>query len=146
MKIFEVTQPKAKAGIIPWIEENGIIQMMFMIPSDPHYGGPNPQIAKGGVDMGEDTKTAAIREGNEELGLLESNIDEVTFITTEKITGLDETYTITIYAAKVKDKKNFTSPHFETGKTMWLTNKEFQKVGRKIHKGFVSQTFTKLNI
>lgn len=137
---------KVKAGIIPWLIEDGEMKMMFMIPSDPKYGGPNPQIAKGGVDPGENTRSAAIREGFEELGLLPKNILQVTKIVTVSLTGLDESYPMTIYAARVKNKNNFVTPHFETGRTMWLTNDEFQATGRNIHKQIVKSTFDKLNI
>lgn len=145
MRIYEVTQ-KVKAGIIPWIIEDGKIKMMFMIPSNPKYGGSNPQIAKGGVDPGENTQEAALREGYEELGLLPNNITHVTKILTVSVTGLDESYPMTIYAAKVKNKNNFVKPHFETGQIMWLTNDEFQVSGRNIHKQLVASIFDKLNI
>jgi 8-oxo-dGTP pyrophosphatase MutT (NUDIX family) len=146
MKIHEITTKKSKAGIIPWVIEDGEIKMMFMIPSNPKYGGPSPQIAKGGIDPGEDAAEAAVREGFEELGLLKNNIEQIIKIASVTISGLDETYPFTIFAAKVKNRTNFGSPHFETGKTLWLTNEEFQSTGRNIHKQLVASTFKKLNI
>ena len=65
MQIDEVALTQ-KAGIIPYyIDEDGIPMMMFMVPSNPNYGGTEYQIAKGHIDKGETHYKAAIREGKE---------------------------------------------------------------------------------
>lgn len=134
MKIRDLTEPAAvqKAGVIPFcVSPDGVTRMMFMSPSDPAYGGPLPQIAKGGVDHGESTKEAAIREGEEELGLKRNNIISVQAIPPVAMSGLKAFYTMSIFAVKVKNQKDFGTPHFETGKVYWLTLEEFLTRGRK---------------
>jgi len=65
-----------KAGIYPYIIENGVIKICFMIPSNPKFGGKYPQMAKGGIDSGYSALETALKEGAEELGLISSNIVE----------------------------------------------------------------------
>ena len=140
MKIIELTESaiKQKAGVIPFIVlPDGSVKMMFMSPSDPSYGGPRPQIAKGGVDQGESIKEAAIREGEEELGLNRSNIIAIYAVPPVTLSGLDATYTMSIFAVQVKDHKNFGMPHFETGATYWLTDEQFALRGRKTQQQLV---------
>ena len=135
MKITELTEataPRNKAGVIPFvIQPDGTTLMMFMIPSDPAYGGSRPQIAKGGIDAGENAQEAAIREGEEELGLSRANIVSIHAVPPVTVSGLDATYTMSIYAAQVKDQSSFGKPHFETGDIYWLTAEQFAQRGRK---------------
>ena len=115
-----------RAGIIPFFVENSEVYMLFMKPSDPKYGGEQFQIAKGKREDDETDESAALREGFEELGLLNENITEL--INTG--THLGRT---TIFLARIKNKENFTNYHFETAETKWLTYREFKAVGRNIH-------------
>lgn len=127
---FEEVEVKQKAGVIPYVKtEDGII-MLFMKPSDPAYGGPHYQIAKGEVDPGETSLSAALREGEEELGLLPSNVKNIKKLVTERMTGMDGSYIITIYAAEVNSPDHFGKPHYETQSTKWVTAEEFRAVGR----------------
>ena len=64
-------------GLIPWTVYHDSIIMMFMMPSDPKFGGSNYQIAKGRKESGETDLEAAIREASEELGLKPSNIESI---------------------------------------------------------------------
>lgn len=120
-----------KAGIIPYYfnEQNELV-MMFMVPSDPKFGGPHPQIAKGCIDDGETHRTTALREGREELGLRPSNIASFKEIWYGKTQGSESEYLLRVYAVKVKNHIKFTKPGYETGQIMWLTNSEFQTTGR----------------
>ena len=148
MKIRDLTEAATtqKAGVIPFcVSPDGITRMMFMSPSDPHYGGPLPQIAKGGVDPGESIREAAIREGEEELGLNRANIISVQAIPAADggtISGLKASYTMSIFAVKVKNQKDFGTPHFETGKVYWLTLEEFLTRGRKNQQSLVKAAAT----
>jgi 8-oxo-dGTP pyrophosphatase MutT (NUDIX family) len=141
MKLHEIVQvqEKQKAGFIPYITESDGPVFMFMTPSDPKYGGLNPGIAKGHVDPGENIKEAAIREAEEELGLKTSNLKQDTAKLAWKgeLTGLTETYIMTIYMGEVKDKKDFNKPHFETKETSWLSEEEFMKIGAERQKDIV---------
>jgi len=123
-----------RAGLIPYIVENDKITMMFMRPSDPEFGGVLFQIAKGKIDDGEDTKTAAIREAREELGLFSGNL-----IFVEELGNfMGRT---TIYYGKVKNKDVFGQPSFETSDVKWLTLDEFLETGRELHRPVVKAAY-----
>jgi 8-oxo-dGTP pyrophosphatase MutT (NUDIX family) len=107
--------------------EDGEPVFMFMIPSDPNFGGTRPAIAKGNIDPGELDIEAAIREAEEELGLVKSNIISSTL---KKIWSGEKGYHMTVYMCEVRNKKNFVEPHFETGSTHWLTVDEFTENGK----------------
>lgn len=119
-----------RAGMIPYLIEDGEVKMMFMKPSETLYGGDQLQLCKGVVEEGEDNRTAALREGGEELGLKSENIESIT----ELGNFLGRT---TVYVAKVKNDHDFDEPHYETAATGWLTCDGFMKVGRELHKEIV---------
>lgn len=123
-----------RAGLIPYVVEDNKIKMMFMVPSSAEYGGTAPQLAKGKVDEGEDTKTAAIREAREELGLFSGNL-----IFVEELGNfMGRT---TIYYGKVKNKDVFGQPSFETSDVKWLTLDEFLETGRELHRPVVKAAY-----
>lgn len=60
-----------RIAALPWYRVDDCIHVALMVPSNPAYGGTKPQLAKGLRDKeDEDDLAAALREGNEELGLL----------------------------------------------------------------------------
>lgn len=115
-----------RAAIIPYYIDKKQLKFMFMKPTDPKYGGPCAQLAKGRVEDNEDTLVAAIREGEEELGLKQENIDNLLPL------GVFLGRT-TVFLVRIKDPNNFGSFESETKETVWLTLEEFQKIGRDIH-------------
>lgn len=119
-----------RAGIIPFIIKDGEIKFMFMKPSDPKFGGPDWQIAKGRVEGDDDNMTTALREGEEELGLKESNINYVS----ELGYYLGRT---SVFVCNVIDMEDFGPFHYETGDVVWLTRKEFDQLGRSLHRPIV---------
>lgn len=120
-----------RAGIIPYIYINNKLKMLFMLPSESKYGGDKFQIAKGKIDEGETPLEAALREGNEELGLFIGNI-----VSTKSLgkTMLGRTH---FFIAKIKDRNLFGDPHFETKLTKWMSKKAFMTEGRDIHKPII---------
>lgn len=114
------------------------IQMLFMRPSDPDYGGDNYQIPKGKIESGETPKQAAIREAKEEVGLFIGSI----------INGPEEVGTFlgrtTIFVCKVKRDALFGEPHFETESVEWMTEQQFLESGRTLHKPLVSACVRKI--
>lgn len=133
------------AGIIPYMIIDGEIKMLFMVSSNPAFGGDKPMVSKGGVDPGEDSLTGALREGNEELGLNSRNYAGAPFLVdTIHITGFDSTYPMTIYAVEVLDPEDFDQPHYETEYTTWLTLEEYRAQGRRSHLVFVEKLASKL--
>lgn len=135
-----------KAGCIPYVMINGKPSMAFMISSDADYGGPDPMIAKGHIDDGEDAKTAGIREAEEELGLKKSNIIDSTLILgwQGKLKGQINDYEFAVFTCEVKDKNDFNTPHYETKEVVWLTKEEFDKVGRHSQRHIVSAVAAKI--
>lgn len=134
MKLYEI-EARVKAGIIPYVRQGDTIKMLFMISSDADYGGTAPQISKGGVDKGESVQNAAIREGEEELGLRKQNIISNTLkpAWTETVSGMTASYVMHVYAAEVRDIDAFDTPGYETASVVWLTPQEFYQQGRKGH-------------
>ena len=132
-----MTEKIYRAGVIPFIIENEEIEMLFMRPSSPEFGGDSLQIAKGRRDIGEDDLTAALREGHEELGLIKENIEEIIDLGNH----LGRTR---FYLTKVKDKKRFTEPHFETKETQWLSEKNCFENIREIHRPVVRLAVNKI--
>ncbi len=138
---------KSKAGLIPYfVDEDGAIKYMFMIPSRKSFGERRPAIAKGGVEQGETILAAALREASEELGLKKSNTD---FSTLDKlfdghIVGRIRTHHLTVYTVRVFSKIHFAETVDETFKTVWLTSDGFKKIGLDAHKFIVQVASDKI--
>ncbi len=132
--------PKKKvyrAALIPFIEEENEISMLFMKPSKPQFGGDRFQLANGKQDEGESLVDTALREAKEELGLFEGNI-----IALEDIgEWLGRT---TVFVCHIKDKGMFGDPHYETGDVRWMTLDDFVNEGRDIHKPIVKAAHRKM--
>lgn len=123
-----------RAGLIPYIVEQGNVRMMFMRPSDPEFGGDTYQIAKGKVEVGETHLAAALREAKEEIGLFIGNV-----IKTEEV-GQFMGRT-TVFVSKIKDTSMFGEPSFETSDVKWMTLEEFVESGRELHKPVVKAAY-----
>ena len=125
-----------RGGVIPYYIKDGEIQMMFMQPSDPKYGGPKFQIAKGKIEDDESPQEGAFREAKEELGLFGPNVE---FPNT-----LGRFGNVYIYIAKIKDPNMFGDTTFETQATTWWTPEEFQAKGRSWQKPIVKAAARKI--
>jgi 8-oxo-dGTP pyrophosphatase MutT (NUDIX family) len=124
-----------RAGLIPYYrDEEGTIQMMFMRPSDKKYGGPSFQIAKGKMEEGEDSETAALREANEELGLFKGNIKNLRKV--GEFMGRT-----TVFIALIDDPTMFGDPMHETEEVTWMTLDQFKETGRELHKPVVKSAY-----
>jgi 8-oxo-dGTP pyrophosphatase MutT (NUDIX family) len=123
---IEMKNKLYRAGLLPYIIEDGEIKFLFMKPADFRYGGDAFQIAKGKIEDGETGEAAAIREAEEELGLIRGNIDNPIFI--GEYLGRTS-----IFIARVFEKTKFNHPHFETSETSWMTFDQFQVEGRNLH-------------
>lgn len=116
-----------RSGIIPFfVNIEGTKTFLFMLPSDPKYGGDKFQISKGKREENETALQTALREGKEEVGLREENIEWVE----EVGVFLGRT---TVFVAKVKNQNDFDQPCFETGDTKWMTLLQFRQSGRGLH-------------
>ena len=127
MNIFELsTKSKAapdKAGTYPiYTDEDGMLHVYLMVPSDPKYGGSTKQLGKGMIDPGENPLKAAEREANEELGLLPANIEKTEHVTTDKRTigKRKDTYLMHVYVTHIKQHDAFDPPGYESGWAGWV--------------------------
>jgi len=133
MKLLEVAKITERAGFLPYVIEDDEPVFYFMKPSKAKFGGAQFQIAKGGLESGETSLDAALREAKEELGLRRSNVkdDTVQLVWRGKMRGAEEVYTMSVYMGEIKKKDNFKEPTHETAETAWLTAKDFVKKGRQ---------------
>lgn len=124
-----------RAGAIPWcVFPDGVLRIMLMIPSDPDYGGNDPQIAKGRIDPGMDEESTARKEIEEELGARESNLLSFNYL------GY-YLNSIHVYTTEVKDYTAFDTPHYETKAVVWLSEREIG-VARDIHRQALYDAFS----
>lgn len=136
-----------KAGIIPYYRDNkGQLRMLFVIPSDPAYGGDKFQIAKGHIDGQETPLQAAIREGMEECGLKQNNIKGVKLGWNGMILGYTESSEMSVFVAEVKDPVDFVKFGYEVSKTKWLTPEEFASSGRASQKQIVASCYNSIGV
>jgi|2_EtaG_2_1085320.scaffolds.fasta_scaffold00066_78 8-oxo-dGTP pyrophosphatase MutT (NUDIX family) len=124
---------KNKAGCIPFFIEDGQVYMKFMKPSNPAYGGPRFQIAKGHIDAGENPATAGVREAGEELGLRFKSIKKLIKGPKIKVTGVEEESVLHVFLALIDKDTKFNRTDYEVGATKWMTPEEFASKGRKEH-------------
>jgi 8-oxo-dGTP pyrophosphatase MutT (NUDIX family) len=112
-----------RGGVIPYYIQDGEIRMLFMVPSDPKYGGPAWQIAKGKIDPEDaSVEEGAFREAQEELGLFLPNVIERH--------DLGVFGKIHMFLAHIKDPNLFGAHDDETGAVRWMNPSEFQAEGR----------------
>jgi 8-oxo-dGTP pyrophosphatase MutT (NUDIX family) len=101
------------ASIIFHIDNEKVIHVLLVRPSDPLYGGPDFQIVKGILDRKESSMTAAEREAEEEAGLVKSNLLWTQYIATFGFCDL--------YALEVKSMEGFNPPDYEIAETKWFS-------------------------
>lgn len=132
-----------KAGFVPYVMEKEPL-FLFMVSSNPTFGGSLPMISKGHVETGEDIEEAAYREAEEELGLIRSNVVSAFKGWSGQLSGFDAHYTLTIYCGMVSSQSDFNEPHFETKETVWMTLDQFKKRGRKSHVPIVQNLYDQI--
>lgn len=142
LDLKEYYMREKKAGLIPYYydEKTKSYKYLFMVSSDPKFGGPRPMISKGTVEDGEELFIAAIREAQEELGFIKENTDGsyIRIYDEHVILRSGYEYDLTIFAVRISDRKMFDKPGFETKYTVWMTNESFSKKGRKDHAPIVN--------
>jgi 8-oxo-dGTP pyrophosphatase MutT (NUDIX family) len=113
-----------RAMLVPYQKHENVLYFLCMRPSDSKYGGPSYQLCKGRIDDGETSYEAAIREGEEELGIDRTELKNIEFVATV----MDKT--CHLYVAELPINNKFNKLQFETVHVAWLTHAEFQKIGR----------------
>jgi len=130
---------KIRAGLIPYIISDGQVIMLFMTPSKEQFGGSLPQIAKGVVDKEDiDYETAAVREAEEELGLVQSNMKSSPVFLGKFLK------TMHIYIVEVINTECFQPPHHETKSTHWLTYERYVNEGRNLQLPIVKAALNRI--
>lgn len=135
----ELYEKRPRAGLIPYLrDEEGVLHYLMMVSSNPKFGGPRPMISKGKIEDGESTLECAIREAEEELGLVQENMSGVPFqIADQRVVLRSGAYQLTVYAVPIKERWNFGKWCDETEFTTWMTLENFREKGRKDHVQFV---------
>jgi len=135
----EQYEKRPRAGLIPYLKgEDGQYRYLMMVSSNPKFGGPRPMISKGKIEDGEGTLECAIREAEEELGLVRENtIGEPFLIADQRVVLRSGAYNLTVYAVCIRDRWDFGMWCDETEYTLWVTLQEFKENGRKDHIQFV---------
>lgn len=135
--LAESTEKLDSAGFIPYHTDGNSVYVMTMIPSDPDYGGTQPQLAKGKIDDGYDALQTAMKEAEEEVGLKPSNVTDVKRLGAFDYKGSDGTKTVDVYYGEVKDLDDFSEPHWESGWTGWIDiTKDLSKIRKSQHHVF----------
>jgi 8-oxo-dGTP pyrophosphatase MutT (NUDIX family) len=138
-------EKRPRAGLIPWIKEDGVYRYLMMIASDPRFGGPRPMISKGKIEDNEDAEGCALREAIEELGLREDNLaGPLRLLTEERVALYSGAYQLTLYSVPIIERWNFNPWCDETEYTQWFTLDEFREQGRRDHIKFVERLEEKL--
>lgn len=133
-------EKRARAGMIPFVREQGVLKYLMMVSSDPKFGGPRPMISKGKIEQGETELEAAFREAEEELGLIKWNtIGEPIFIYSGRQELYSGAYDLTVYGIEILDRTNFGKWCDETLYTEWFDLELFKLNGRRDHVKFVEE-------
>lgn len=121
---------KKRGAIIPYCIMNEKVFIALMKPSDPKYGGTDFQIAKGTQEEGEDIKQTAIREGEQELGLVIPK--DIQLLWDNKNMGM------TYFYVKVQHQTLHPLPNedgiMETAEAKWFNIEEVQSIIRSWQK------------
>lgn len=142
----EQYEKPARAGLIPYLKgEDGVYRYLMMVSSNAKFGGPRPMISKGKIEDGEGTLECAIREAEEELGLVRENMTEEPFLLAdERVVLRSGAYNLTVYAAGIRDRWNFEKWCDETEFTTWMTMESFREKGRRDHVKYVEMLEARL--
>jgi 8-oxo-dGTP pyrophosphatase MutT (NUDIX family) len=132
-------EKRARAGLIPYLkDEHGVYKYLMMVSSNPKLGGPRPMLSKGKIEDDEDAFGCAVREAEEELGLVRYNLTETPFlIAKERVVLRSGAYDLTVYAAGIIDRWHFDKWCTETEYTVWMSKDEFLLEGRRDHQKYV---------
>lgn len=151
MRINEVVEQvvREKAGLVPYFRSGDETRVLLMKPSDPKWGGKDWQIAKGLVEDGESVAKAAYREAYEELGLRSADLAsppsyDMKVYNSGEIETSRRPYQFYLFSAPLKEMSVSGRPHFETGATKWLGQKELSSV-RKDQVALLREIFRKIS-
>lgn len=127
--------PVQRSGLVPYyIDGDGSIWFCLMVPSDPKYGGTDPQIAKGILEDDLEFLDNAIKEAQEELGYIHKEHYDIIYF--------GERNNIQIYFVGVDDT-NLDEAGYETGEVVWIKDiqlvREWQRPVLQEIKNLISQ-------
>jgi 8-oxo-dGTP pyrophosphatase MutT (NUDIX family) len=139
-------EKRARAGLIPYMRnERGELIFLMMVASNPKMGGAKPMISKGKIEEYETAFECAVREAQEELGLvLENIVDTPALLCKDRVVLRSGTYDLTLYYVEINERWNFDMWCDETEYTVWLTRDEFKEQGRRDHIKYIDMLYDEL--
>lgn len=96
------------------VASSGDIYFRCMIPSNPDFGGSDPQLPKGQIDPGDTPRYTAVKEAVEEAGLRTENLKYVSHFKTYERMRID------VFIGEVHDPDAFGEPGWESSWSGWL--------------------------
>lgn len=111
-----------KSGFIPYFKNNKNTEILLMVPSDPNFGGDKPQFAKGEIEKDLSPLENALKEAEEELGLIVDNVLFADFLCKKK--------NIFWFYGEIKNK-NLKPFSFETKEVVWCNMYDAKNIIRK---------------
>ena len=134
----QYTKP-ARAGLIPYtFDSDGNPVFLLMVASNPKMGGPRPMISKGKIEGGESAMECALREAEEELGLLQRNMKTGPIhLIDEYVTLRSGAYDLSLYYCEISERWDFGPWDDETYYTVWLSLDQARAEARRDHVRFL---------
>lgn len=131
----EYAKVRRKAGIVPFLSDG---RCLFVVSP----GDSVPEIAKGEVSGTEDTKSVAIREGAQKLGLVASNMAINPWLGWSGVVkgGDSGEYEFDVYGVLVKDAEAFNNH------SVWLTRAEFTTKGHQPQTQIMNKLLDKIEV
>lgn len=103
-------------------------------------------ISKGKIEEGESDFECAVREAQEELGLVVENMaEQPELLVKDRVVLRSGTYDLTLYSVPIVTRWLFDKWCDETEYVEWFTLEKFKEVGRRDHIKYVEMLEQKLS-
>lgn len=124
--------------LVPYMKWQDKLYFLCMRPSNSEFGGYSYQFCKGRIDPGETSRQAALREGNEELGIYPELVKNVKYVNRVMNNTCD------LYVCEY-NAPSCPSSNDETIHTAYLSEQEFMSIGRDWQKSICTMVVKFIN-
>lgn len=141
---METKSQTVRSGTIPFfVDSYNNLWVCLFISNNQHYGGLDPAIPKGRVDLNESPLEAAIRESHEETGIPKYDLTNIFQIANQEIAGMHDVYELYVFASRVKSMTDLLPTTEGIGK--WYSISDAERYIRRSHRHFLDILKQKLN-